>query len=323
MTKLKQPLLSLDAHGTIGKALTFRRYRGVSVTEKMPIPSNPRSLPQTYQRWLYEDYAHYWTQQSETTKAQYRTKGVRYHLTAFQYWMKYNLKYLPDLDLWLKSDLLLDSITYDSSLQNNHATIIGALLGNGRIGKAITFDGIDDRGSLATLLTAETGTIEFFMRINYDKNASSYVYTVSRTLDGKIGELGIGIDQRAAVDHEDLFTYVYLNDDLAWEIDVPRSTFNAKTDFTWHHWAIVQDGVQPVIYLDGTPVGNFTHPGNHAAWFKHIAQSTWPANSTQLACLRRSWPWAYFLPATPDNFTIYHRPLDLATIQKHSDRHHE
>ncbi|GAJ14702.1 unnamed protein product, partial [marine sediment metagenome] len=50
MAKLKKPLLSLGARGTIADTLTFQKRQGIDLVKRKPVPSQPRTLPQMYQR---------------------------------------------------------------------------------------------------------------------------------------------------------------------------------------------------------------------------------------------------------------------------------
>lgn len=117
----------------------------MSVVRTRPVPSDPHSLAQAYQRWLYQDYAYRWTQLASATRAEYRSGGVAYHLTGFQYWMKYQLANLPDIAAWYKLDDNEGATTRDSSRNSNTATIIGASPATGLIGRALSFDGVNDK----------------------------------------------------------------------------------------------------------------------------------------------------------------------------------
>lgn len=144
MTKLKNPLLSLDATGSLSDSLTFTRRRGINIAERKPRLPYFLTLPVQYQRWLYQDYAYYWTTQSPAIKQTYASAGVPFHLTGFQYWMKYHLTNLPDIIGWWKSDLVQAGLTPDASLNNYPGTIIGCTPVTGIIGDALLYDGLND-----------------------------------------------------------------------------------------------------------------------------------------------------------------------------------
>jgi hypothetical protein len=139
MAKVKTPLLSFDAHGSLGDSLTFRRHAGGTVAEKKPRLPYFLTLPSQYQRWLYQDYVYLWHQQSIATKQFYATTGARHHLTGFQYWMKYHLTNLPDIaGLWYL-DEKSGSVAHDASRYLTHGTIVGASPTVGLIAGAYDF----------------------------------------------------------------------------------------------------------------------------------------------------------------------------------------
>lgn len=150
MTKTKTPFFSLGSQGSIANAITSQRKGSDTILRQKPTPTYRQTLAQMYQRWLYEDYAYLWTQQSIPTKQLYATAGSRHHLTAFQYWMKYNLTNLPDIaGLW-KLDHSTDPIAYDSSRNANNGTIFGTTSTLGVINGALDFDGINDAIQIPT-----------------------------------------------------------------------------------------------------------------------------------------------------------------------------
>ena len=93
MTKLKIPLLSFGAQGTIANALTFqKRARGHFARQK-PIPKDPKSPAQLAQRQIYRDAVDAWHALSPAEKEAWR--GVCPGLTAYQCFMSSELKYVP------------------------------------------------------------------------------------------------------------------------------------------------------------------------------------------------------------------------------------
>lgn len=144
MAKLKNPLLSFDAHGSLGDGLTFRRHAGGTVAEKKPRMPYFLTLPVQYRRWLYQDYAYLWTKQSVDTKQFYATAGSRHHLTGFQFWLKYCLTDLPGIVLMCYFDSLYNGSVYDHSHNANHGTNHGATPVDGRIAGSFNFDGVND-----------------------------------------------------------------------------------------------------------------------------------------------------------------------------------
>jgi len=163
VTKTKNPLFSLGARGTLGD-ITYLRRRRTDIAEKTPVLPYFLTLPVQYQRWLYQDYACLWRHQDAATRRAYAASGSRFHLTGFQYWMKYHLKNLPDLAAWWTLDEKAGTIAHDRSRNANHGTIIGATPASGLIGGALYFDGLSNRVNIpdsphlhfTTALTVET-----------------------------------------------------------------------------------------------------------------------------------------------------------------------
>lgn len=173
MSILKSPFLSLGAKGSIAKAVTVQERQGTTFIRTKPIPAYRYTLLQAYQRWLYEDYAYLWTQQSTATKQEYATTGSRHHLTGFQYWMKYHLTKLPDIAGMWHLDEASGAFAYDSSRNQNHGTIIGASPATGIIDRARLFDGVNDHIDVPNTPSLSTGdelSLETFIK-PYDMSA--------------------------------------------------------------------------------------------------------------------------------------------------------
>lgn len=60
MAKVTAPLLSLGASGTIGKTLTFGKWKGINTARQRITPANPRSTGQTAQRSIMSNVVAFW-----------------------------------------------------------------------------------------------------------------------------------------------------------------------------------------------------------------------------------------------------------------------
>lgn len=60
MARLTAPLLSLDARGTIGQALTFSYWRGINYARRRVIPNNPNSVAQQEVRGIFATLSEMW-----------------------------------------------------------------------------------------------------------------------------------------------------------------------------------------------------------------------------------------------------------------------
>ncbi|MBA7589330.1 hypothetical protein ES708_31412 [subsurface metagenome] len=133
VAKTKTPFLSLGSRGTVGGVLTSQKRGGDTLLRKTPVPTDPYSLAQAYQRWDYKDYAYQWTLLSNAEKQVYRTTGSRYHITGFSQFMREKLKTLPDLALRLRLDEKAGIVAYDTSKHATNGTIFGATPTDGLI----------------------------------------------------------------------------------------------------------------------------------------------------------------------------------------------
>lgn len=144
MAKLTLPLLSLEARGSLGGVLSFDKRSGQHRVRAKPTPTDPHSLAQIYQRWLYQDYIFWWHELTPTQKQQWESDARRLRITGFNYWMRIKLTTLPDVAAGYRLDGITDAIVKDFSLNANHGTVFGALLVDGVIDKCLWFDGTDD-----------------------------------------------------------------------------------------------------------------------------------------------------------------------------------
>lgn len=168
MAKPKNPLLSLGAKGTIADTLTFQKRGREHIVREKPIPTDPYSLAQAYQRWDYRDYAYLWTLLSNADKQIYRTKASKYHITGFSLWMREHLKTLPDIVGRWHLDEKAGALAHDSSRNSNNGVIFGASPVSGLIDGAYYFDGINDYidcGNHHSFNLTGKLFIEFFIKI--------------------------------------------------------------------------------------------------------------------------------------------------------------
>jgi len=298
MSKTKTPFLSLGAHGSVGGSITAQKRNSATLLRKKPLPANPRSLGQTYQRWLYQDYSYLWLQQSAGTRAQYRTAGARFHLTAFQYWMKVMLTTLPDITGYWKLDDNTGTTTIDSSRNENHGTIIGASPATGLIDRALDFDALNDR-----IVVPHAPSLD----LTEDATFEAIIYPIGwgKNLGGRIcskGTLAAGVYQ----------FFIWSN--LArFGLKIGASLYTsanfAITLSTWHHLAVTWD------YFTGT----FRYYLNGAPWGTTARASPIPTNTLDL-WIGDVTDGSRTFNGIIDQLIIYNRTLDEPTILRHSER---
>lgn len=298
LAKTKTPLFSLGSQGSLANTLTTQKGSSSSILRRKPTPSDPYTLPQAYQRWLYEDYAYLWTKQSAATKAEYRSAGVRYHLTAFQYWMKYCLTNLPDIAAYWKHDLLIGATTPDSSNNANTATVIGASLTAGRIGGALLFDGINDWNNCGhDPSLAFTTELTLCMRA-YWNGLPGHQCLIAKDDGGANRSWSL-------TKHTNPLTTRWFA--LRTSAGAFYAGLKAITQDTWYDIIITYNGARLKIYFDNTL--NEDVP----------ATGTINATPTQDVELSR-WVGARFVDGLIDDTILYSRVFDETEIGRYSSR---
>lgn len=298
MAKTNTPFLSLGSRGTVGAALTSQSRDSLTVFRSKPIPAYRRTLPQQYQRWLYQDYAYLWTQQSAATKQSYATQGTPFHLTGFQYWMKVMLATMPDIAAWWTLDEKAGTVLYDRSRNANHGVIIGPSPASGYIDGKYTFDGLNDRVQIpvsASLSNFTAKTVEFLF--------TPTAFTGSYRVIFDFGFLN-------APYGDQLWMYK-TNNGLQLRLKNPAATVIALAPFSTPgletHYLYTWDGVNASVFLNGVlSAGPTAFAG--------------PLACTQAIHYLGCRPFALWYDCDLDNFIIYNRTLDQTEITRHSER---
>lgn len=298
MSKAKSPILSLGARGTIGDALTYQKRGQDTIVRQKPIPAYRRTLAQVYQRWLYEDYAYWWTQQTEPTKRQYAADGARFHLTGFQYWMKVKLNTLPDIAGMWHLDYISGSATPDASRNANHGTVFGAIITNGIIDKALAFDGIDDYVNVphnAILDPISALSLELLFK-------QTDTTLTWRSVLGKGTMWGKGYHIVA----QDTLTLYCRVDTLAGS-KIRSFSYSLNT---WYHIIMVFTGTSLQVFADGIAQPKLT-----------FASTTLdPADTIPFRIASRQDFGGSLFPGIIDQVIVYNRALDATEAKRHSER---
>lgn len=298
MVKTNTPFLSFGASGSVGESITAQKRGLATLVRAKPLPADPYSLPQAYQRWYYQDVAYRWKKQSEATKAEYRAAGVRFHLTGFQYWMKAQLPLYTDIAAWWTLDEKGGAVAYDRTPNANHGTIRGASPTEGLIDGAQGFDGLNDDiyipSSPTLQLTGDT-TWEFFIY----RIAALYSYIIEKDAKHEfMFRLAAGADTSILMRH---------GNGTAWD-DCHFNLANLILD-EWIHYVFVRTQSPKVVkmYRQGVLVQTL-------GYAKTITASNFPIFIGEVD--GTAWP----LSAKLDNMIIFGRALDSTEAERHSGR---
>ena len=145
MTKLRSPLFSIDAHGRVGQDLLFTTGKTGKLAKKNPVPTGPRTWPQIYHRWLYQDYALLWTEIPQATRDTWNALAAGTTRSGFNLFMQDRLTTLPDIAAWWHLDGIGGAAAPDSSLNGNHGTITGSQAVPFIFNNGLLSDGLTDR----------------------------------------------------------------------------------------------------------------------------------------------------------------------------------
>lgn len=298
MPKLKAPLLSLGATGTIADRLTFRKRDGITIAERTPVLKDARTLKQVYQRWLYQDYVAWWHDQTPAIKLLYEKNARPFHMTGFAYWMREKLSTLPDIAGAWHLDEGSGLTIKDFSRNSNNGTITGPTWVKGHFGNALRFDGNNDIvncGTSPSLDLAQLFTIEAWLTINTLK-AYSTVATKQNTLRTDDTPPLIFIvhnDGRIAAAHDGIWVF--------------SSNAGITAGIPYHIiWQLTAGSIH--FFVNGTPYGSgaFSYTDDFA--YDLILGSFHSKTPT------------YDLAGDLDEFHIYSRALPQADILRHSQK---
>jgi len=115
MGKTKKPLLSLDAHGTLGDIITYQKRGRGSIVRKKPIPADPKSLAQLSWRHMYQKAVALWHALSGAEKQEWETLARPKHMTGFAWFMSQCLRPNPGIYLPLQGGTMSGAIDMASN----------------------------------------------------------------------------------------------------------------------------------------------------------------------------------------------------------------
>lgn len=119
MTKLRSPLLSFQSHGSLSKALTFRCRAKITIAEKKPHPSNPKTPQQQAHRVMFQQCTALWNLLSSEQKHLWDSIARPLHMPGFAYFQSLCLKPNPGVYLPLLGGTMLGNIDMDGhDIQN-------------------------------------------------------------------------------------------------------------------------------------------------------------------------------------------------------------
>ena len=110
MAKLKNPLLSLGAVGSLAKTLSFSRRRRTNIVQQFSTPTDPKTFAQRSWRHMYQKAVALWHALSPAEQQSWNSDASRRHMTGFAWFMSQALKPNPGLYLPLQGGIMAGDI---------------------------------------------------------------------------------------------------------------------------------------------------------------------------------------------------------------------
>ncbi len=91
MARVKGPLFSMDARGSIGKTLVFSIWKGINYVKRHSIPSNPKSAAQVSFRSMMTFLSQIWDGLTAGNKATWDTRADSLNISPFNAFVGYSM----------------------------------------------------------------------------------------------------------------------------------------------------------------------------------------------------------------------------------------
>lgn len=138
MVKVNAPMMSLDASGTLGDAITFSKWKGRPYVRERVIPSNPKSGGQTGRRAMFKFLAQAWASLGAPEQASWDDLADQLVASPFNAFISDNMEYwhnfytprsaITDTRIGTPSDNVLTAAAWEEN--RIKLTLAGAALGD-------------------------------------------------------------------------------------------------------------------------------------------------------------------------------------------------
>jgi len=244
MPRVKAPSLSLAASGSLGDALTYRRYKRTNIAQAIPTHPDARSPAQLAQRELYSHARDYWLTLTPQERHDYLTQARPSRCTGLNLCLKRFLKDRLYLRAWWPLNDGASATAVDFSTYLTDAAIHGPIPTPdfcGQADNALLFDGLDDyleADAQQLAWTSQDFSFTFRMRLD-DATA------VSKVIDkGVFMTDGYGLWAGA-------LRYLWFRTWQPAADQITISTAGTLQDDTWYTIGITRDGTSVRIYVNG------------------------------------------------------------------------
>lgn len=267
MSKVKGPLFSLDATGTLNKTITYKKKLQNNVAQKYsqpgaknPFESSPR---QKDQRSIIHLITIRWQCMSSADKLSWEdtAKANRFKGTGYHYFLH---KAQKDLYQYLgligygTSNYNVGDTIYDLSGNENHnilkpsypsdcPTLVDSY--NKKNGKAISFNGLTQYGVVPQTVDVLINNFTFAWNVKSSETGNHCALIIRNIAESLTGTL---------VGTKTAETFYY-RDENNHHVSIDISGAGIS-DGSWHHVAGVREGSEVRVYFDGEFYNSNTHP---------------------------------------------------------------
>jgi len=91
MVKVRGPMISIDASGTLGDAITFSKWKGRSSVRRRVVPTNPESGPQTGRRSMFAYLTKLWDSLTAPDQATWLDRATERNVALFHGFLSVNM----------------------------------------------------------------------------------------------------------------------------------------------------------------------------------------------------------------------------------------
>jgi hypothetical protein len=168
MAKIEGPLMSIEAHGSIGSRLTFSSRKSGQQVRFQNKQVDTKSAAQINRRKAFFIAKNLWFKISDAQRAKYNNYTIKHRLniTGYNLFIQRSMnlsEILKDAVCYLSCDTVLDNITPDLTIKGNNGTVEGATLTTGKFDNGFSFDGINNKiianGVISDLDLSKTSNI--------------------------------------------------------------------------------------------------------------------------------------------------------------------
>lgn len=103
MARTTGPLLSMDASGSVGNALTFAKWKGRNYVRRWAVPSNPRSMAQTSIRAAMQFYTSIYKANESAVIAAFADQAAGLKISPFNAFIQTGLRAWKS-SIWIEPD---------------------------------------------------------------------------------------------------------------------------------------------------------------------------------------------------------------------------